>query len=149
MNRPEATDLPATAPGWTPTFLAWLIATLATLGSLFLGEVMGYTPCVLCWYQRIVMFPLVVVLAVGLFPFDPRVLRYALPFVVAGWGLALYHLLLVAGWIPEAIRPCQQGVPCSHVQVVWFGFVTIPLLSLAAFSLIAALLVAAHRKGSR
>lgn len=134
---------------WTWVFIAWLVATASTLGALFLGEVMGYVPCVLCWYQRIAMFPLVLVLAAGLFPFDPRVVRYALPLAVAGWLLAAFHLALVAGWIPESIRPCQQGVPCSEVQVVWFGFVTIPLLSLSAFGIIAGLLLATQFKGKK
>jgi disulfide bond formation protein DsbB len=141
---------PAAAPaGWTPLFAAWLLATISTLGALFLGEVMGYTPCVLCWYQRIAMFPLVLVLAAGLFPFDRRVVRYALPLAVVGLGFALFHMALVAGWLPENIKPCQQGVPCSDVQVVWFGFVTIPLLSVAAFSLVVALLLATHFKASK
>jgi len=134
---------------WSWVFMAWLVATASTLGALFLGEVMGYTPCVLCWYQRIAMFPLVLVLAVGLFPFDPRVVRYALPLAVAGLLLALFHLALVAGWIPESIKPCQQGVPCSDVQITWFGFVTIPLLSVIAFSIIAGLLLATRLKGKK
>jgi disulfide bond formation protein DsbB len=95
------------------------------------------------------MFPLVPVLAAGLFPFDPRVVRYALPLAVAGWLLAAFHLALVAGWIPESIKPCQQGVPCSDVQITWFGFVTIPLLSVIAFSLIAGLLLATRFKGEK
>lgn len=137
-------------PGhWNRLFLCWLIATVSTLGSLFLGEVMGYTPCVLCWYQRLAMFPLVLVLAAGLFPYDPRVVRYALPLAVVGWGLALFHLGLIAGWIPETIKPCQQGVPCSDVQAVWFGFVTIPLLSVLSFSMVVALLVTIHFKGAK
>ncbi|MBN9423944.1 disulfide bond formation protein B [Azospira sp. APE16] len=134
---------------WQMLFGAWLVATVSTLGALFLGEVMGYTPCVLCWYQRIAMFPLVPVLAVGLLSFDPRAVRYALPLAVAGLGFAVFHLMLVAGWIPESIKPCQQGVPCSDVQVVWLGFVTIPLLSVAAFSTIVGLLLAIHFKSSR
>lgn len=142
--------MPNTSPiGWTLVFSAWLIATISTLGALFLGEVMGYPPCVLCWYQRIAMFPLVLVLAAGLFPFDPRVVRYALPLALAGLGLALFHLALTAGWIPESIRPCQQGVPCSDIQVVWFGFVTIPLLSVLSFSFIAGLLLTTYLKGSK
>ncbi len=142
--------MPNTTPiGWTLVFSAWLIATVSTLGALFFGEVMGYPPCVLCWYQRIAMFPLVLVLAAGLFPFDPRVVRYALPLALAGLGLALFHLALTAGWIPENIRPCQQGVPCSDTQVVWFGFVTIPLLSALSFSFIAGLLLTTHLKGSK
>ncbi len=135
--------------GWTLVFIAWLIATVSTLGALFLGEVMGYTPCLLCWYQRIAMFPLALVLAAGLLPFDPRVTRYALPLALAGLGLALFHLALIAGWIPESIKPCQQDVPCSDVVVVWLGFVTIPLLSVLAFATIVGLLLVTHIKGSK
>lgn len=134
---------------WFWIFLAWLVAMVSTLGALFLGEVMGYTPCVLCWYQRIAMFPLTLILAAGLFPFDRRVIRYALPLAVVGCLLAAFHLALVAGWIPEAIKPCQQGVPCSNTPVVWFGFVTIPLLSLLSFSIICGLLLATSRKGAK
>jgi disulfide bond formation protein DsbB len=134
---------------WMLVFLSWLTATVSTLGALFLGEVMGYTPCVLCWYQRIFMFPLVFILAAGLFPLDPRVVRYALPVTLVGLGIAVYHLLLIEGIVSESITPCTQGVPCSEVQVVWFGFVTIPLLSVAAFSVIAVLLIATYFKSSR
>lgn len=95
------------------------------------------------------MFPLVMVLAVGLFPFDPRVVRYALPLALAGLVLALFHLALTAGLIPESLKPCQQGVPCSDTPVVWFGFVTIPLLSVLSFLLIAGLLLATQLKGSK
>lgn len=77
MNLPEATisARDAAPVGWTMVFIAWLIATISTLSALFLGEIMGYVPCVLCWYQRIAMFPLVFVLAAGLFPYDRRVVR--------------------------------------------------------------------------
>jgi disulfide bond formation protein DsbB len=134
---------------WTLVFGAWLLAASATLGALFMGEVMGFTPCVLCWYQRIFMFPLVFVLAVGLFPFDAKVLRYALPLAVVGLLVAGFHLLLVAGVIPEAMTPCQQGVPCATVQEEGFGFVTIPLLSFFAFLVVNALLLTAYFKTSK
>jgi disulfide bond formation protein DsbB len=127
---------------WTLVFLAWLTATLATLGALFISEVMVLAPCVLCWYQRIFMFPLLVILALGLFPFDPKVVRYALPLATLGMLVAGFHLLLVAGYIPETLTPCRQGIPCSTVQIEWFGFVTIPLLSFLAFLVINALLLA-------
>ena len=127
---------------WMLVFLAWLTATLATLGALFMSEIMGFSPCVLCWYQRIFMFPLVFILALGLFPFDPKVVRYALPLATLGMLVAGFHLLLVAGYIPETLTPCRQGIPCSTVQIEWFGFVTIPLLSFLAFLVINALLLA-------
>ncbi|MFO7541659.1 MAG: disulfide bond formation protein B [Thiobacillus sp.] len=139
----------ASAAAWNLVFLAWLLATVSTLGALFLGEVMGYTPCQFCWYQRIAMFPLVFILAAGLFPFDPKVVRYALPLAMGGWLLAVFQMGLVTGLIPESIQPCQQGIPCSEVQVTWFGFINIPLMSVLAFSTIIALLVMAHFKGSK
>lgn len=95
------------------------------------------------------MFPLVLILFTGLFPFDPRVVRYALPLAASGWLLAVFHIALLAGWIPENIKPCQQGVPCSDVQVIWFGFVTIPLLSVMAFSTVVGLLLATLRKDEK
>ena len=134
---------------WTLVFACWLVAATSTLGALFLGEVMGVTPCVLCWYQRIFIFPLVFILAAGLIPFDPKIVRYALPLAAAGWLVAVFHLLLAAGVIPESITPCSQGVPCSQEQIEWFGFVTIPLLSVVAFSIINALLVATYFKASK
>jgi disulfide bond formation protein DsbB len=131
---------------WTLVFAAWLVATLSALGALFLGEIMGLTPCVLCWYQRIFMFPLVFVLAVGLFPFDAKVVRYALPLACTGLLIAIFHLLLTAGVIPETMTPCTQGVPCAKVQVQWFGFITIPLLSAFSFFIVNALLIATYLK---
>jgi disulfide bond formation protein DsbB len=130
-------------------FSAWLIAAIAALGALFFGEIMKVPTCTLCWYQRIFMFPLVVMLPLGLFPFDPKIVRYALPLAIGGWGIALFHVLLVAGVIPESVQPCTQGVPCSQTFVKYFGFVTIPLLALVAFTLVIGLLLAAHYKDQK
>ncbi len=149
MSQQPLDTTPATRHGWAALFIAWLVASVATLGALFLGEVMGYVPCVLCWYQRIAMFPLVFVLAAGLFPFDRRVVRYALPLAVIGWLLAAYHWAVASGLVPESATPCSQGVPCSVEQIVWFGFVTLPMLSLLAFSVIIALLSSIARQGTR
>ena len=151
----SATEPSGTSPraasdaAWMLVFACWLVATTSTLGALFFSEVMELPPCVLCWYQRIAMFPLVILLPMGLFPFDPRVVRYALPLVLAGWGISVFQVLLVAGVIPEAIRPCTKGVPCSEVQIEWLGFVNIPLLSFLAFTTMAALLAAAHFRSKR
>ena len=133
---------------WTLLFAAWLVAGASTLGALFFGEVMQVPTCVLCWYQRIFMFPLTLILPIGMFPFDRKVVRYALPLASIGWLFAAFHVLLVAGVVPETVKPCSQGVPCSEQVVVWFGFVTIPLLALMAFSTIIALLVLANRRGT-
>ena len=134
---------------WLLVFGCWVVASMSTLGALFFSEIMELPPCVLCWYQRIFMFPLVLLLPVGLFPFDARVVRYALPLALAGWLVSLFQVLLVAGLIPEAIRPCTQGVPCSEVQIQWLGFVNIPLLSFIAFSTMNALLIAARIRSPR
>ncbi|MCK9285491.1 MAG: disulfide bond formation protein B [Rhodocyclaceae bacterium] len=131
---------------WNQFFVCWLIAVSATLGSLFFSEVMERVPCVLCWYQRIAMFPLAIIFTVGLLPLDVRCVRYALPFAVSGWALALYHCLIYLGFIPESLQPCTQGVSCADVQIELVGFVTIPLLSLLGFTFIIALLLAV-RKG--
>jgi len=134
------------ATAWLLVFAAWLIAMSSTLGALFFSEIMALPICVLCWYQRIFMFPLAIILPLGLFPFDPRVVRYALPLALMGSLVALFHQLLVAGVIPESIKPCTQGIPCSVTVATWFGFVTIPLLSILAFFTIVALLLAAHKR---
>ena len=139
----------ASDSAWSLVFGCWLIAGASTLGALFFSEVMALPPCVLCWYQRIFMFPLAVVLPFGLFPFDGKIVRYALPLAVPGWLFSVFHLLLVAGFIPENISPCTQGVPCSDVQVQWLGFVSIPLLSFVAFSAVSAGLIAAHFRISK
>ncbi|MDP2825921.1 MAG: disulfide bond formation protein B [Sulfuritalea sp.] len=150
MNAPPSTALnDRAATAWTPIFGAWLVAAASTLGALFFGEVMQLPPCVLCWYQRIFMFPLALILPLGLFPLDRKVVRYGLALAVPGALVAVFHLLLVAGVIPESIKPCTQGVPCSETVIEWFGFLTIPLLSVVAFAAIIALLVAAHLRSSR
>ena len=135
------THLDQKSSNWTLLFLCWLLASVSTLGSLFFSYVMGFAPCILCWYQRIFLFPLVIILAVGLFPFDKSVVKYALPLAIAGWLTALYHTLLYAGIIPESVQPCSQGVSCTEEYIDLFGFLTIPMLSLLSFSTIIALLI--------
>ncbi|TAN47948.1 MAG: disulfide bond formation protein B [Betaproteobacteria bacterium] len=134
---------------WYLVFGAWLVAAASTLGALFFGEVMKVPTCALCWYQRIFMFPLALILPLGLFPFDPKVVRYALPLAAIGGLIAVYHVLVVAGLIPEALQPCTQGVPCKEQVIVWFGFVTIPLLAAAAFAAIVVLLSLARYRSAK
>ncbi|GHC92871.1 disulfide bond formation protein C [Pseudorhodoferax aquiterrae] len=134
-----------TRSAWIAIALSWTVALVATLGALFFSEVMQLQPCVLCWYQRIAMFPLVLILGIGAFAQDRSCIRYALPLAAAGWLLAGYHWLVYRGFVPEALQPCGQGPSCTEVKLELAGFVTIPLLSLAAFSLILLFLVAAQR----
>jgi disulfide bond formation protein DsbB len=118
-------------------FLSWIVATVATLGSLFFSEIMQFVPCALCWYQRIAMYPLVILLGQGLLMQDGRAsVRFALPIALIGWGFAMYHTLLHVGLLTEEMVPCAQGIPCSTRYIEWFGFISIPILSLMAFSLI-------------
>ena len=126
---------------WGILFLSWLVASVSVLGSLFFSHVMEFAPCVLCWYQRIFLFPLVIILAAGLFPFDKSVMRYALPLTVAGWLTAAYHNLLYAGIIPESMQPCSQGVSCTEEYIELFGFLSIPMLSILSFTTILTLLI--------
>ena len=134
---------------WLLIFAAWLVATASMLGALFFDEIMDLSPCVLCWWQRICMFPLVLILPAGLFPLDLRVVRYVLPLAAGGWLFALFHMLLMAGVIPEDLKPCTRGIPCSEKVIEWFGFVTIPLLSLLAFSAVIAFLFMAHSRSKQ
>jgi len=130
---------------WALLFTCWLVVTGATLGSLFFSEVMELPPCTLCWYQRLFMFPLPLVVGAGLFPFDRNVVRYALPLAVVGGAVAIYHTLLQQGIIPESAAPCRQGVSCADAQVELLGFLSIPMLSLLAFVAATTLLVLVHR----
>ena len=141
-NHPDNTN-------WTILFSCWLLATVSTLGSLFFSYVMGFAPCVLCWYQRIFLFPLVILLAFGLFPFDKSVVKFALPLTIAGWLTALYHNLLYSGIIPESIQPCSRGVSCTEKYIDLFGFITIPMLSLLSFTTIIIMLIILRRRTSR
>lgn len=130
-------------------YLAWSVALVATIGSLFLSEVMELPPCLLCWYQRIAMYPLVAVIAAGIVLRDQRLKYYVLPLAFAGLMIAVYHNLLYYHVIPESIAPCQAGISCTSRQIEWFGFVTIPLMSLAAFITIAVCLLLYKSKHER
>jgi disulfide bond formation protein DsbB len=133
---------------WSLLFAAWILVTIATLGSLFFSEVMGIPVCELCWYQRIAMYPLVIILAVGLFPFDPGVVRYAVVLAGIGWLIALFQLLVISGIIPESVQPCMQGIPCSETHISLLGFLNIPTFSFLTFSVIGILLFYTHKMES-
>ena len=134
---------------WYILFLCWLLVTVSAMGSLFFSSVMEFAPCVLCWYQRIFLFPLVLILAIGLFPFDKKVVKYALPLAIVGWLTAAYHNLLYAGIIPKSLQPCSQGVSCTEEYINLFGFLSIPMLSLLSFSTIITLLIILYKRTSK
>ena len=131
---------------WLLILLAWLISLVATFGALFIGEVMLLAPCQLCWYQRIFMFPLAIVLGMAAFAEDRRGALYGLVLALGGGAIALYHTLLVAGWVPKSWVPCGPGPSCTDQKLVILGNVQIPWLSLAAFLAIAFLLTISLRK---
>ncbi|WP_121626437.1 disulfide oxidoreductase [Poseidonibacter antarcticus] len=122
-------------------FLSFITASIATLGSLFFSEIMEFIPCSMCWYQRIFMYPLVLIFLVNMLYPDDKIVKYAMPIVLIGWAFSIYHNLLMFDIIPESIVPCVQGVPCSTEYINWFGFITIPFLSFLAYSIILILLL--------
>lgn len=123
-------------------YAVWAIALVATLGSLYFSEILKLPPCYLCWYQRIAMYPLVIIGAVGIIKKDVLAWSYLLPFAVVGWFVALFHNLLYYKILPEAAVPCVAGISCTSKQLQLFGFLDIPLMSLTAFTGIMIILVA-------
>ena len=124
---------------------AWLVAAVAMLGSLYFSDVRFFVPCTLCWYQRILMYPLVIILGIASYKQDKNVTRYALPLAVLGTLVAGFHYLeQKVPWISSS-AVCRSGVPCDVQYINWLGFITIPFLSLVAFSIITVLLVLVHR----
>lgn len=124
---------------WLERYALWasfIVAWAATVLSLVLSEFLGFEPCSLCWYQRIAMYPLALLLGIAAVRRDYGVYVYALPLAAAGWLLALYHYLLQKTYLVTNVIPCTSTVPCEVAQLNWFGFITIPFLSLIAFSLI-------------
>lgn len=126
-------------------FACWIIAFISVLGSLFFSEIMKFPPCVLCWYQRIAMYPLAIIFFVGVFSGGKESIKYSLPFVLLGWIISLFHNLLHYGIIPESASPCLEGVSCSQVYINWLGFITIPMLSFIAFTILLTLIIIQNR----
>ena len=117
-------------------YVAWLVSIIATLGSLYFSEIQSFIPCELCWYQRILMYPLVLILGIATFQNDKSVKKYVLPISIIGSSISFFHYLeqKVPGF--AEIKPCANGVPCSTEYINWLGFITIPFLALIAFSLV-------------
>ena len=126
--------------------IIFLLALASMLGSLYFSEIAWLTPCELCWFQRIVMYPIVALALVGIIRKDKNMPYYVLPLSVIGILISGYHytIQMVAKWsasvsaVVDAIgTPCRAGsVSCAQIDVVYFGFITIPLMAFAAFCLI-------------
>lgn len=120
-------------------YFAWVVTLVATLGSLYWSEMLQMEPCTLCWYQRIFLFPLVLILGISAYKKDARIIPYALTLSSAGALVALYHIFLQK----KAIAPhCK----CTDAGLLYFGWMTPAMLSLGAFVLISALLLFARKK---
>ncbi len=117
-------------------YIAWIQALIALFSSLYFSEIRHFVPCNLCWYQRIFMYPLAIIIPVGILRHDKKLYEYVLPLSILGLLIAFYQVLLQVGLISESLVPCTAGVSCTTKYISYFGFVTIPVLSLAAFALI-------------
>ncbi len=125
-------------------YFAWLVAIAAMTGSLYFSEVRAFVPCSLCWFQRICMYPLVVILGIASFRQDKKIIPYVLPLSILGGLIAAWHILEEN--LPALELPiCNVGVPCSVKYVNYLGFITIPTMSLTAFVLITVISVAVWR----
>lgn len=121
--------------------LIFALSLLAALGSLYFSDILGWVPCVLCWYQRILIYPVVLISAVAIIYKDAKAYRYILPLSILATLVALFHNLLYWGVIPEGFIPCRDGVSCTDVDLQLFGIITIPLLSLVASLMIMGLIL--------
>jgi len=118
-------------------FLSFLIGLTATLGSLYLSEVRAFTPCKLCWFQRIFMYPIPIILGVSLFKKARDVALYVIPLSLIGSLIAIYHYYLQIN--PDPLVPCTTvgfSVSCNETFFTYFGYITIPWMSFSAFILI-------------
>lgn len=128
-----------------PLLLSWIAAIAATLGSLYFSEVMHFIPCTLCWYQRIFMYPLAVILGIAVYRNDLRIYKYVLPLSIIGMLISGYHTLLQKVPYLQKFEMCTTGIPCSKDYINWLGFITIPLLAFIAFTIITVSLVVLAR----
>ena len=125
------------------SWLAFLVAGVAMAASLYYSEHVGFVPCEFCWYQRIAMYPLAVMLAIAAATRDARIVRYVIPIAVIGIGLSIYHYQLQL--FPEQSSACSSGVPCNAKYVEAFGFVSIPFMAGCGFLAVIALQIAVLR----
>lgn len=130
-------------------YLAFSVALIATIGSLFFSEILHFPPCVLCWYQRIAMYPLVSIFAVAILKKDKNVDFYAWPLIIFGSVVGLYHNLLYYNVLSEALAPCIAGISCTTKFIQWLGFITIPFLSLIAFLTLGVTMIIYRRLNSK
>ena len=115
---------------------AFAVSLAAMLGSLYFSEILHLPPCVLCWYQRITMYPIVVILAFAIYRRSSELVLPATVLAAVGWLIAVYHNLLYFRILPEAAAPCLAGVSCSTKFEGWLAIIPIPLQALVGFTII-------------
>lgn len=117
-------------------FTAWAASLTAMLGSLYFSEIMKYEPCTLCWYQRILMYPFVVLLGIAIARKDYFIARYSLPLAAIGSAISLYHYSIQKIPALSSSGAACGRIPCTGQYINWLGFITIPFLALTAFTII-------------
>ncbi|WZY00087.1 disulfide oxidoreductase [Bacillus sp. FSL W7-1360] len=129
--------------------LSWTIALVATGGSLYFSDIRQFEPCVLCWYQRIFMYPLVLLLAIGFARKDASVAIYAAVLSGIGFCISTYHYMIQKLPVADDVVMSCGRIPCTGAYINWLGFITIPFLAGAAFLMIflLSLYVIRMRKG--
>jgi disulfide bond formation protein DsbB len=135
VKGPEA----ATVLGNKAVWLAWVVALVATVGSLMYSELFHFPPCRLCWFQRIAMYPLAIILLVGAIRREMAVKFYAVPIALIGLVISIYHNVLQFFPSLEGTS-CDPLVPCSARTIQMFGFMDLPFMAGAGFIVIAVLL---------
>jgi disulfide bond formation protein DsbB len=121
-------------------YLVWAVSWGSIFGSLYFSEIAGYIPCELCWWQRLLMYPLALLSTVAIIRKDySTVPYYVMPFAVIGVIASAYHSLLQWGVIEHNVLNCSEGsaVSCSDPEIMWLGFITIPFLAFVSFATIA------------
>ena len=119
--------------------MIWVVSLTATLGSLYFSEIRGYEPCTLCWYQRILMYPIVIMTTVAYIQKNAKIAVTTAVFSCIGAATSLYHYSLQKLDFLHDSAPSCGVVPCTGQYINWLGFITIPFLALTAFVLIAAI----------
>ncbi|WP_243387516.1 disulfide oxidoreductase [Bacillus kexueae] len=117
-------------------FIAWGASLISTLGSLFFSEVMKFIPCELCWYQRIFMYPLVIILGIATVKKDASIALYSAVLSAIGGSISIYHYAIQKVSFFQSTAPACGQVPCTGEYINLFGFATIPFLALVGFSII-------------
>lgn len=117
-------------------YLSFSVALMATIGSLYFSEVMEYPPCTYCWYQRILMYPLVIILGVAAVRKDLKQVIYVIPFALMGLGMSVFHYITQKTSLFAKPGSACGIIPCNTQYINWFDFITIPFLAGVAFTII-------------